>query len=648
MSFLDDLQASVGTQQPSQQSAPPSFLSDLQASVAAPAPVVAPQAQSSALGYAKDFGAAALHHVMNLPHGIMQGAENGVNFLAQQLPDNPASKYIGNVTAQDNQAMQEREQQYQAGTPDNAASYAGAALGEVAPFLFAGPAKVLGMGGKLVGDALSSVTPKALSYVPKLADFATQGAMLGAAAPVTGQDYGADKLNQIGMGAAAGPLIKIAGDTAGQVLSAAKPIFAPQSYVAGQVRNKLGADLPDVLNNIQNAPTYVPGSMPLTDQVGGNSTLVQMSKALQNSSPDYKTAVVNRQASNDAARLSSLSGVAQTPQALGDAVAARSNFSTPFYSSLEAGAPAPTAPVFDQVNSIMNSSLGTDPAVKKGLGDLISGMTSSQDANGAIRPDLLDGYRQNLNKFIAAHSSNNVVPSKVSAALEPIRQTIMDTIEQANPGYRAGLDQFKQLSAPINTMQAGQDLMGAMGTRSQSANGNPMLTAQNYNSQLAKALRNQDYPIDPTAQQTMQNVGQDLLRETRSNSIRTPGSDTNYNINADGWLANALYGKGFGGSKSLSSPARLIGGVLGGAAGNMIGHPLMGIGAGYGLAEKLASFAGNRVNGAASELFSNPDAFSAAMQQTPNNYANAIGNALRRYVPGINAYQAARSNPLLQ
>lgn len=654
MNLVDQFLSDIG------QTAPPAGNLDLAAQFAADAasPIPATSPTPSKTGSVADFGAALGHHLMNLPHGLAQGIENSVNYFAQKLPDNPVSQYIGDVTAQDNQAMTNREKQYQQSTPNNAASYAGAGVGEVAPFLFGGGlAKGLGAAGKMVGDVITPILPKSLAYAGKLADFGTQGALIGAASPVAGPDYGDQKLGQIGTGALTGPLVKMGGDalinTGSAIKNAAAPILSPEKYVARQLASKLGSDLPDVLNNIKTAPTFIQGSQPLTDQVAGSSTLVQMSKALQNASPDYKNAVVNRMADNDTQRLATLQGVAQTPQALSNAVATRSNFSSPFYASLESGLPVPTAPVFDQVNSVMNSSLGTDPAVKKGLGDLMSGITSSQDANGAIRPDLLDGYRQNLNKFIAAHSSNGVVPSKVSAALEPIRQTIMDAVEQANPGYRAGLDQFRQLSVPINTLQAGQDLMGTLASKSQSANGNPMLTAQSYNSQLAKALRNQDYPIDPTAQTTLQNIGQDLLRETRSNSIRTPGSDTGYNLSADGWLANALYGKNFGGSKgSLSSPARLIGGVVGAAVGHTIGHPLMGLGAGYGLAEKLASFAGNRVNKAAANLLSNPDAFAsavgAAQQNASNPASQAIANALRRYLPGIGAYQAARANPLTQ
>lgn len=47
----------------------------------------------------------------------------------------------------------------------------------------------------------------------------------------------------------------------------------------------------------------------------------------------------------------------------------------------------------------------------------------------------------------------------------------------------------------------------------------------------------------------------DLQRETVSNAVRTPGSDTAYNLGAPGWLASKVYGPNFRGGGTLSSLA---------------------------------------------------------------------------------------------
>lgn len=618
------------------------------ADLASPAPQAKPA--DSVVGSALDFASAFGHHLMNLPNGIAQLVENGVNGVAQALPDNPVSRYIGGVVDRDNQAMASREQQYQSSTPTNAASLTGAGIGEVAPFLFGGGLmKGLSAAGGAVGNIAAKALPDALGYVPKLADFATQGALVGAASPVTSGDHGSQKLGQIESGAIAGPLVKVGADalagTGSAIKQAAAPILSPKSYVANQLRNKLGADLPGVLDNIQNAPTFVPGSQPLTDQVAGNGTLVQMAKALANSSPDFKNSVVARSAENDAARLASLRSIAQTPQTLADAISTRSNIASPLYDAAHQA----TAPLDDTFMAIVQR-----PAVQQAM-EVASKMAKNENVpiqwptpdNPIISGKALDYTNRALGDMIDQAVRSGA--SQQARALTMARNEISEWGQNAIPQLKDAQSAYATNSVPINTMQVGQDLMGALSNRSQNAIGNPILTAQSYNSQLAKALRNQDFPIDPAAQETLQNIGQDLLRETRSNSIRTPGSDTGYNLNADGWLANALYGKNFGGSHSISSPARLIGGVLGAAAGQTIGHPLMGLGAGYGVAEKLASFAGKRVNGAASDLFLNPGDFMTAMraaaQQPGNPHAQAIADALRRYSPGVAAYQAARPGP---
>src|SRR6266481_9071182 len=92
---------------------------------------------------AKDFGKAALHHTMNLPHGAAQFVEHIGAGLAQKIaPDSKFANAISNTAMSDDAAMAERERQYQASTPDSAASYTGATAGELLPFLAgnAGPA----------------------------------------------------------------------------------------------------------------------------------------------------------------------------------------------------------------------------------------------------------------------------------------------------------------------------------------------------------------------------------------------------------------------------------------------------------------------------------------------------------------------------
>lgn len=76
------------------------------------------------------------HHVMNIPHGIAQFAENNLAMQSRMLPDgNPVTDFLTRNAAQTNNAMREREEAYQQRTDGNVGSYLGAGAGEVAPWM---------------------------------------------------------------------------------------------------------------------------------------------------------------------------------------------------------------------------------------------------------------------------------------------------------------------------------------------------------------------------------------------------------------------------------------------------------------------------------------------------------------------------------
>lgn len=152
-----------------------------------------------------------------------------------------------------------------------------------------------------------------------------------------------------------------------------------------------------------------------------------------------------------------------------------------------------------------------------------------------------------------------------------------------------------------------------------------------------------DYGIDQNALGTLQGIGQDLQRASVSNAIRTSGSDTAYNLAANGWLARNLYGPNFGGATGLGRTV----GAIGAAA---VGHPMIGLGI-LGGGSKIGQMVGSRLNDQLSDLLLNPQGFLPYLDARAGGAAATRNQMLARalvqrarYVPALVTPQLAPPN----
>jgi hypothetical protein len=283
------------------------------------------------------------------------------------------------------------------------------------------------------------------------------------------------------------------------------------------------------------------------------------------------------------------------------AIAARRAAANPAVDSLLTnGMPVSANPILAAIDRTSASGLGTDPAIRSALADLRAQITARAPGKGAwIAPDVLDGLRQNANKFIAQHAPNGAVSSRQTVAMSPIKDAITDAIEGANPGYKAYLADYAKNSMPINTMQAGRDIADALGTRARFADNLPILDNANFRGPFERALGAAEHGIDPAAENALRGVQSDLGRATISNSVRSGGSDTGYNLAAQGVLARMIYGPTFGGA----GPAAKGMAALATAA---IGQPLAALGV-MGAGQKAGQAVGARLNAALADHMLNPE-----------------------------------------
>jgi hypothetical protein len=467
------------------------------------------------------------------------------------------------------------------------------------------------IGGNVVGTLPVMALGSGEGLLGRIGMGAAQGAISGGLMPTTGnsdQSFAQQKMQQAGVGGLLGgaaPLVAAGAKAAGQgVWNAIKPVVQPTQYVGQGMANAMDqAEAAQAAANIRGAQQFVPGSLPTTAQLAQTPVMVQTEKAAGNI-PAFKTAMAQRAIDNNDARWGALMGVAGTPADLQAAQAARDAAAAPLYNAAHQ-ATANVGPAFMRYAQIpemqeamqrANGLASLDAAVGRGVPPVWPQQGGSQAINGAA----LDYTSRALGDMIdtaqrAGETSKAASLAALRGKIDSWTQTYIPGVQQARAAYAAG-------SVPINTMDVGQQIANGLGTRAMNAGGAPEIQLMPFRSALTKAMNSGDaakYGIDANALQTLQGIGQDLQRATVSNSIKSPGSDTAYNLAANGWLARNLYGPGFGGATPL-------GRGMAGLAMALGGHPWVGAGL-AGSVGKVGQAVGNRLQDRLTGLLMNPN-----------------------------------------
>ena len=471
---------------------------------------------------------------------------------------------------------------------------------------------------------------------------AATGAALSASSQIDpSQDYwsqvGHNALVGAGVGAGVPAAVGAATGVGRAVSNVAQPILNPRAYVGEGLANAIGDDAGQVAGNIRSAPQFVPGSAPTTAQAGANPVLVQTEKAQANANPEFKTAATQRAIDNNDARWQALMGVAQTPADLQAAQQARTAAAQPLYDSAHQ-ATANIGPAFMRYAQIpemqeamqrANGIASLDAAVGRGVPPVwptapVPGVSAGSRAiNGAA----LDYTSRALGDMIG--EAQRAGSTTRAGALSELKSNVDNWMGMYVPGVQQARTAYAAGSVPVNTMEVGQQIANGLGTRPMNAGGAPEIQMMPYRAALTKAMNSgnaADYGIDANALGTLQGIGQDLQRATVSNSIKSPGSDTAYNLAANGWLARRLYGDNFQGGgvgKALGMAAQ-AGGAAGGAA--LFGPAGAGVGSalGSGVGAMLnGSRVGGRLNEHLGQMLLNP----------------------QELLPYLDAHAAAQANP---
>ena len=295
----------------------------------------------------EDMLRAGAHNVASQVIGLGQFIHSGVTAAADALLPAPAQNLSGLITGQQPKAtglarvrqvidnidqrapavLAKREADYQANVPDNAASYVGAAAGQVLPWMTGiGELRAAGMLPQ-IAEASPGFLSKAATLFKKGGLLALEGGAMGAAAPVTEEgSYAGHKAIQIGVGAAAAPLLA-AGlhgtGSLGRGAASASRFVTPsgRESIANERVARLLGDSPEVIDKLRQG-SGIAGYEHTPAQLLATPEAVQAERVLRNNG-QTAPAFAGRESANNAALREHTAKVAGTDAELQSAIDAR-------------------------------------------------------------------------------------------------------------------------------------------------------------------------------------------------------------------------------------------------------------------------------------------------------------------------------------
>lgn len=427
---------------------------------------------------------------------------------------------------------------------------------EVAP-TFAGKAVDLGIrsaGGAINGAASAGMVDS---------DAASTGAMIGAAAP---------------------PVIKLAGKAGGAAAELVRPFTK-----GGQ--DKIVADtLRQFATNPQNvrvAEEIIPGSAPTTVAAAGDEGLAGLSRSLQSSDPRYAAELSSRTSAQNAARTAAMEEVAGNTGKLSIAKQARADATDPLRESvLEAAGQVPARPVLDSIDRMISNPENAGELAQSALSKFRERIAKFAP-DGQIDARALYEIRKDINLMLGGKLQGEAGNLRyASGQLKGVKNAIDDAIDQAsrrvelsssrevvpfganieragaagpygNQAPRASwkeyLGKYEEMSKPINQMEKLDDVLKAISTGTVDKQGNAVISAAKLNNLLRNQGDELGKVLAPEQIGLLRRLAADLnAGQLAQNSGKAVGSNTVQNLAGVNALENTL-GKTLGGTSAAQT-----------------------------------------------------------------------------------------------
>jgi len=539
------------------------------------------QQAKDVVGNPSDFLAAAGHHIAAPLHGganlLEQLLASGVNKIA---PNSDIAKLIQNAANADVEATKAWEKQYQAQTPTNAASLAGATIGEVLPALATGGGSMITQGGEQAANlavrlGLQEFGQGAAKLGGQAAGSAGLSTLYGLTQPTLGeqpfwQQIAQNAQTNAGVGAAiplAVPAAGKVGQYLGNVAGAAINPFTQNGAenIAQNILNKAASN--KGINAVNQ--TIVPGSTPTLAELANNAGVSTLQRSIRDINPEP---FVAREQANAEARLNFFNKAAENPTVLNEAINARDKAANEQLSELWANkSNVNPKPVLDKIDSILNGAGGERSSVKTVLNDVKSKLENPKNTDPEY---LYESVRKHIGDLLDPRAAKeNPAAQQASRELLTVQSELDKVINNGVPdkGFDKYLENYSDSSKDIDAMKLlqGLKITDNFGNISLGKINNAINDIEKKIGSLGK---NRAKSLDADQLSTLRSIRDDLQRQGKVGLGKSLGSNTVQNLVTQNMLETVLPGK----LGTLAS--HLPTGSLSGAAGATVGGLLGGYG----------------------------------------------------------------------
>lgn len=381
--------------------------------------------------------------------------------------------------------------------------------------------------------------------------------MLSGGSSQLAAEAGAPPIVQFGAGLAGGIGIPMA-------TSAGAGLVAPligrgREQIVGNTLNRFAMNPGAAQIAAQSAKEYVPGSLPTTGQATSDIGLISLERGLLNQAPN-NALLAGRYEQQNAARSALLGDLAQTPEALNAAIAARKAASDPFYKSGVEG-----------VGPLATAAFGvTDPNLARDVINVVARLDKSPILNKASQLAALEGIdlRNPANsmrglQFIKMALDDSIensfsggIGKTEKRALTQVRSDLLDVMGKISPDYAKANAAFKAGSVPVNQMETLQDIQSRVTNAATTTTGENVVSPAKWFNVVTKNSADLKKVLSADQMQILENIGSDLDRGARlATAGKAVGSNTMQNLSTANVLG-ALLTRGAAQSPAVQSLAR--------------------------------------------------------------------------------------------
>lgn len=395
-----------------------------------------------------------------------------------------------------------------------------------------------------VAPAMGPSAPISAEIMNMLARYPAQqvaGAGMAAGAGGALREGGASPGAQLGgamlagMVAPGGPKLPLTARVTGAPANIVRPFTEEgRQVIVGNVLNRLATTPEATAARLAGAGPLVPGVRPTTAATALDPGLAAAQTPVF--SLDQSGMVPARLSANQQAILEAYRRLSGQPGSIPRAEAKRKEITTPMREEAFAGVtvdPATfqtgvTLTVNKAIENIRNSPAGVRQDVETAMN-----WATSRIAKARTPMELYEIRKDLAGAMQGKYNQDNPSLRLAKGQLDEVVKAVDDVIEASAPGFKAYMDKYSKMSAPIDQMRVLQDIERRITTGQPNLMTNePVIAAGSLRRQLATRADEIGAELSPAAQRKLDNIVDEINRGMAATApgVKPPGSDTFKNM----------------------------------------------------------------------------------------------------------------------